>query len=84
MSARCVTALVGGYCAAAALASLVARLLPVAPVEATAWGMTFSFLLYALLGLWTFHEPRLSRAAITLWGSAALFAGILLLLGPRA
>jgi hypothetical protein len=84
MTARCVTALVGGYGAAAALASLVARLLPIAPVEATAWGMIFSFLLYASLGLWAFHEPRLGRVAITLWGSAALFVGILLLLGPRA
>lgn len=84
MTARCVTALIGGYGAAAALASLVARLLPVAPVEATAWGMTFSFLLYASLGLWAFHEPRLSRVAIILWGSAALLAGAAFLLGPRA
>lgn len=84
MAARCVTALVGGYGAAAALASLVARLLPITPVEATAWGMTFSFLAYASLGLWAFHEPRLGRVAIALWGSAALIAGILFLLGPRA
>lgn len=84
MTARCVTALVGGYGAAAALASLVARLLPIAPVEATAWGMTFSFLVYASLGLWAFHEPRLGRVAIALWGGAALIAGFLSLLGPRA
>lgn len=84
VSARCVTALVGGYGAAAGLASLLARLIPVTPVEATAWGMTVSFLLYALLGLWAFHEPRLSRVAVTLWGGAALCAGLLLLLGPRA
>lgn len=84
ITARCLTALFGGYGAAAALASLVARLLPVVPVEATVWGMTFSFAFYAALGLWAFHEPRLHRVAITLWGGAALLAGIVYLLGPRA
>ncbi len=84
MTARCLTALLGGYGAAAALASLGARLLPVAPVEATVWGMTFSFAFYVALGLWAFHEPRLHRVAITIWGGAALLAGIVYLLGPRA
>lgn len=84
MAARCVTALAGGYAAAAALASLVARLLPIAPVEATAWGLTVSFAVFAALGLWAFHEPRLQRVAIALWGGAAVLTGVVHLLGPRA
>lgn len=39
MLARCATALLGGYGAAAVLATLLARLLPIEPVEATVWGM---------------------------------------------
>ena len=46
--------------------------------------MTFSFAFYVALGLWAFHEPRLHRVAITIWGGAALLAGIVYLLGPRA
>lgn len=84
MAARCLTALVGGYAAAAGLASLLARLLPVARVEAAAWGMIFSFPIFASLGLWAFHEPRLSRVAALIWGSALLSAALCLLLGARA
>jgi hypothetical protein len=81
MIARCLTALVGGYAAAAAMASLLARLLPVRRVEATAWGMMISFLLFAVLALWAFHERRLSRVAMVIWGAALVSAGLLLLLG---
>ena len=59
MVARCITALLGGYASAAALATLLARLLPGDRAEATAWGMIASFLLYAAIGLWCFHEARL-------------------------
>lgn len=83
MTARCVTALAGGYAAAAGLATLLARLLPATRPEATAWGMILSFLIYAALGLWAFHEPRLLRVAATIWGAAALSIGIVLLLGIR-
>lgn len=77
------TALLGGYAAASGIASLFARLLPIARVEATTWGMILSFLVFASLGLWAFHEPRLSRVAAVIWGSAALSIGIAVLLGAR-
>jgi len=83
LAARCLTALVGGYAAAAAIASLGARLLPIAAAEATAWGMILSFLLFAVLGLWAFHEHRLGRVALVIWGTALASVAILLLLGPR-
>ena len=83
MPTRCLTALVGGYAAAAGTASLLARLLPIARVEATAWGMLLSFPIFAGVGLWAFHEQRLLRVAAIVWGSALLSAGTVLLLGPR-
>lgn len=84
MAARCVTALFGGYVAAAGLASLLARLLPIARVEATAWGMIASFLIYALLALWAFHERRLGRVAMLIWGSAIVSIALVWMIGPRA
>ena len=83
MTARAVTALVGGYGAAAGIATLLARLLPGSRVEATAWGLVVSFLLFAGLGLWAFREQRLLRVAVTLWGAALLSGGAVLLLGIR-
>lgn len=83
MSVRCGTALVGGYGAAAGMAALAGRLLPIARVEATAWAMILSFLLFASIGLWAFHEPRLWRVAGIIWGTAILCAGALYLLGAR-
>jgi len=84
MVARCLTALAGGYAAAAAAASLVARLLPVAPVEATVWGMILSFPLYAAVGLWAFHEHRLGRVATVVWGTALAAGTACWMLGTRA
>jgi hypothetical protein len=83
MTGRCATALVGGYAAAAGLATLCARLLPIARVEATAWGMTMSFLLYALIALWAFHERRLAVVAAATWGIAAGSIAVLFLIGVR-
>lgn len=83
IASRSVTALFGGYAAAAGIASLLARLLPVETVEATAWGMILSFLFYALLALWAFHEARLLRVAAVIWGSAALTILAVWLIGPR-
>lgn len=83
MTARGVTALVGGYAAAAALSSLLARLLPPPPAEASAWGVIVSFLLFAGLGLWAFHERRLAYVAAVLWGAALLAGGAVMLLGGR-
>lgn len=61
----------------------MARLLPVPRAEATGWGMILSFLIYAGLGLWAFHEPRLGRVAGVVWGSALLSIGAVLILGVR-
>lgn len=83
MTARALTALVGGYAAAAALATLGARLLPVARVEATLWAMLAALPLYAAIGLWCFHEPRLARVAGAVWGTALLAGGAAWALGVR-
>lgn len=83
MAARAITALVGSYAAASGLAALLARLLPVARVEATGWALILSFLFYAVIGLWCFHEPRLARVAGLVWGLAALSTGAAMLLGVR-
>ncbi|MBY8825237.1 hypothetical protein [Sphingomonas colocasiae] len=83
MAARASTALVGGYAAASGLAALLARLLPVARVEATGWALILSFLFYAVIGLWCFHEPRLSRVAGLVWGLAAFSIAAAMLLGVR-
>ena len=83
MLARCTTALLGGYAATAALVSLVSRLLPLPRAEATVWGMITSFLVYAVIGLWCFHEPRLARAAAAVWGGAIVAGIALWLLGVR-
>ena len=80
---RSTTALVGGYAAAAALATLLARLLPIARVEATSWGMILSFAIYAGIALWCFHEHRVLRVAALVWGIALVGGGLLWLLGLR-
>ncbi|MET0365311.1 MAG: iron transporter [Sphingobium sp.] len=78
------TAIAGGYAAAAGVAAFFARTLPVSRAEATGWAMILSFLLYACLMLWSFHEARLSRVVATIWGIAVLSAGVVWMLGPRA
>jgi hypothetical protein len=83
MTARCLTALLGGYVAASGLASLLARLLPIARAEATAWGMILSFLIFAMLALWAFYERSLTRVAGVIWGSAIVAIGVVFLLGVR-
>jgi hypothetical protein len=83
MTLRCITALLGGYAASAGSAALVARLLPVERVEATSWAMIISFLFYACVALWAFHEQRLLRVCILIWGVAAMTTGLALLLGLR-
>lgn len=83
MGARAFTALCGGYFAAAGLATLMARLAPGSRVEASAWGMTVSFLLFAVLGLWAFHERRVWVVAVALWGTALVSVGVLYALGVR-
>ncbi len=83
MLARCISALLGGYVAASGLASLLARSLPVARAEATAWGMILSFLIFAMLALWAFYENSLARVAGVIWGCAILTIGAVFLLGVR-
>lgn len=83
MVVRCVTALIGSYAAAAALAALLARLLPIDRAEATGWALILSVLLYAVIGLWCFHETRLSRVGGWVWGTALVGGALLWLLGVR-
>jgi hypothetical protein len=83
MAARSLTALFGGYLAAAGLATLLARTLPGSRVEASAWGMALAFLLFAVFGLWAFHERRLWVVALGLWGAALVSAAALYALGMR-
>jgi len=83
MVLRCVTALLGGYAASAGVAALLARILPIERVEATSWAMIFSFLFYACVALWAFHEQRLLRVCILIWGIAAVTIGLALLIGVR-
>ena len=82
MAARALTAIVGGYAAAAGCVSLLARIAPIDRAEATTWAMTLSFLVYAGLLLWAFHETRLARVAGVIWGVTFGSAGCLWLLGP--
>ncbi|WP_310097779.1 iron transporter [Sphingomonas sp. BE138] len=80
---RCLTAFLGGYALTAALATLVARLLPLSRVEATVWAMVPAFLVYALVALWCFHEPRALRVAAAVWGGALVVGALVWLLGVR-
>lgn len=84
MGVRVVTAFVGGYTATSGLVALSARLAPIARAEATAWAMLLSFLVYAALMLWAFHEPSLSRVAAIIWGLALVTAGAAWLIGAPA
>lgn len=83
MLVRCVTAFFGGYAVAATVATLVARVLPLSRVEATAWGMIPAFLVYALVALWCFHEPRILRIAALVWGGALLIGASVWMVGVR-
>lgn len=82
MAARTLTAIVGGYAAAAGSVSLIARIAPIDRAEATIWAMTLSFLVYAGLILWAFHEPRVTRVIGIIWGLAIASVGTLWMLGP--
>ena len=84
MAARWTTAIVGGYAASAALAALLARLLPIARVEATSWGLIAAFAIYTALLLWCFREPKLGRVAALVWGIALIGGGAAWALGVRA
>lgn len=83
MTARAATALLAGYGLAAGVATLLAKLLPGSRVEASAWGMVWSFLIFAVAGLWAFHERRLATVAAVLWGGALAACGAAYLLGVR-
>lgn len=81
--ARAVTALAGGYLLASLLSALLARLLPMAPVEATGLALVLSFGLYAAILLWVYAERRLGRALAIVWGGSLIAAGLLLATGWR-
>lgn len=82
MALRTLTAIVGGYAAAATSVSLASRIAPIDRAEATIWAMTLSFLVYAGLLLWAFHENRLWRVMMAIWGVTIISAASLWLLGP--
>lgn len=82
MAARAFTSIVGGYAATAGFVSLLARIAPIDRAETTIWAMTLSFLVYAGLILWAFHETRLARVAAAIWGLAFGSVGCLWLFGP--
>ena len=88
MTWRWLTAIIGGYAFAVAVAMLAARLLPVSDattrVEATGWPMILSFLIYAAAGLWALHDIRLGRVSAGIWGGSIVMAGLLWWLGVRA
>ncbi len=83
MALRILTALIGGYAAAAALATLAARLLPIDRAEATGWAMILSFALYGGFALWSLHERRLARVMLVVWGTALVAGSLAYLLGVR-
>jgi len=83
MITRIGTALVGGYVLASAVATLIARLLPVDRAEATSWGMILSFLVYAIAALWSFHERGVMRVVLGIWGGSVAIGLALALLGVR-
>lgn len=82
MTARAISAIVGGYAAAAGSVSLLARIVPIDRAEATMWAMTLSFIVYAAIILWAFHETRLRHVVVAIWGTAIGSAAALFLLGP--
>ena len=45
--------------------------------------MILSFLIFASLGLWAFHERRLWKVAKVIWGGTLLSAGIVMAIGVR-
>ncbi len=46
--------------------------------------MILSFLIFALLGLWAFHEARLGRVVGVICGLAVLSIMMTVMLGPRS
>lgn len=83
LAARVVTGLFGGYALAAVAAALIARLLPAARADATAWGLNLAFAIMTAAFLWAFAEPRLRRVVTVLWGGSAAGLALLLALGLR-
>jgi hypothetical protein len=77
-AARIVAAVAGGY-ALAALVSVAALALPIAPVQAVLTGMLASFLVYAGAVVWSFAARSALRAWIGLLLAAAPLA---LVAGP--
>jgi hypothetical protein len=80
---RALTALIGGYLCATALAATIVRMLPIGRAEAAGWGLVLSFGLYGLAILYAYAETRLARVAIVIWGSATLLFAILFATGLR-
>jgi hypothetical protein len=81
---RAITAIIGGYALTAALTSLIARLLPGARSEASAWALNISFVVYVAILLWVFTSRELPRTVGIIWGGALLLTGVLWLAGARA
>jgi hypothetical protein len=84
LASRVATAIVGGYALTAIVTSLIARLLPGAKSDASAWALNISFALYAAILLWAFTSRRPARTAVIVCGGSLLLAGLLRGLGPHA
>ncbi len=86
LAARVLAAVGAGYACTAAVVALVARALPltfgIARSEAVVVAAMTGFILYLMVLLWGFAEPRQGRVWGMLLGGTALCRGILLWLAP--
>ena len=74
-----IAAIPGGYLLASLVSACLARLLPMARVEAATVGMMVSFGIFAVLLLWAFSTRSVLRLWLW-WGGAALLLGAVLAL----
>jgi hypothetical protein len=81
---RAAAAALAGYAAAAALAIMLSRVLPMPRAEAVLTGMLLSFVFYAAAVLWAFAARSLRLVWLVLLGIAASCAAASWLLGAGA
>lgn len=65
-------AIVGGYVVAALACIVLARTLPLAPIDASVLAMILSFAVYAAVAVWCFAAKGLGRALLGVAGAALL------------
>lgn len=76
VTARWLAALAGGYGVASLLAVVLARILPMPPIEASMTAMMIAFLAYAGIIMAVIHMRTVRRAWIFLAGAATALAFI--------